>query len=75
MSEQNIVDCSKNDNNSGCDGGNMAPAFAYIYDNDGIDGEKAYPYEAVDGACRYDVSANVTSVRGYGLIKKSKRSS
>lgn len=63
LSEQNLVDCSSA--NNGCDGGWPATALNFIKENGGVDTEASYPYEAVEGACRYNpnnIGATVSNV-------------
>ncbi len=51
LSEQQLVDCSTNFGNHGCNGGLMDNAFSYIQEN-GICKESEYKYTAQDGKCK-----------------------
>ncbi|XP_052265770.1 procathepsin L-like [Dreissena polymorpha] len=56
LSEKNLMDCSAKYGNHGCQGGLMDQAFAYVIANDGIDTETSYPYQPVNGKCKYNPS-------------------
>lgn len=51
LSEQNLVDCVKDD--AGCNGGFMKDALEFVHVEGGIDDEKSYPYEAREKKCRF----------------------
>merc|ERR1719324_2267964 len=51
MSEQQLVDCSKNGGNAGCNGGLMYNSFEW-YESKAAATENSYPYTARDGSCK-----------------------
>eukprot|EP00054_Salpingoeca_dolichothecata_P029135 m.226692 g.226692 ORF g.226692 m.226692 type:complete len:206 (-) comp26403_c1_seq11:20-637(-) len=51
FSEQNIVDCSGDQGNQGCNGGLPDNAFRYAQSAGGLDLESTYPYTSVQGKC------------------------
>jgi len=70
FSEQQLVDCDVGSfypfemSNLGCSGGNMGWAFKYSSDR-GMMSESDYPYEAVNGKCRFDSSKTVFKNASY----------
>jgi len=62
LSEQQLVDCSQNFNNHGCNGGLPSQAFEYIAAAPGIMTEADYPYTAKDGKCVFDAQKAVVNV-------------
>lgn len=49
----------------------MRYAFDYVIENNGIESESKYPYEAVQGGCKNDVNYRVASMESYSNVAPS----
>jgi len=71
LSEQQMMDCSSDYGNKGCEGGNMALAFLYAKTVP-LCTAASYPYQAGVGACRQDscaVALPAGAVMGYRRVQ------
>lgn len=75
MSEQQLIDCNRNDltGNFGCEGGNQASAYVYIM-NMGIQTLDSYPYlEDVPHTniyrCKYNYTNSVGKIKGHYRLR------
>lgn len=66
LSEQNLVDCVKDD--AGCNGGFMKDALEFVNQEGGIDDEKSYPYEARTSKCRFKKEKVAFSDTGAAIL-------
>jgi histolysain len=68
LSEQQLVDCSKETGNKGCNGGSLLFTFRYIKLN-GLMKESDYKYEAKElDSCKYDKSKVVVKISGQKTV-------
>ncbi|KAH9282311.1 Cathepsin L [Echinococcus granulosus] len=71
VSEQQLVDCSTDMGNEGCNGGYVNDAFRYWMRN-GAESESDYPYTAMDGKCKFNSSKVVTKVSKFVKVPKKR---
>ncbi|CAN8230874.1 unnamed protein product [Cochlearia groenlandica] len=66
LSEQELVDCNTDNNGCGA-GGYMDKAFEFLINNNGLDSQIDYPYNAVQGVCnrKKDGSNKIVTIDSY----------
>lgn len=71
LSEQQLVDCSGDFGNKGCQGGLMDDAFMYLEGKThGDDTEASYPYKGKQGPCRFTPAAIGSTISGHVDIRE-----
>ena len=68
LSQQELIDCSTDLGNKGCEGGSMDLGFQYIIHN-GLCRNASYPYVASDQECIKDQCSSVVNISNYGNLK------
>jgi len=78
LSEQEFVDCDhvcseyhkEKTCDQGCNGGLMSNAFTFAIQNKGVDTEASYPYEAVDGTCRFKPESVAAQISNWTMLSE-----
>lgn len=73
LSEQNLLDCTPQ-GNSGCGGGVPYYAQKYVISNGGISTSDKYPYEGVQGSCRYNAANSGAKITGVTNVAQNSES-
>ncbi|XP_043281745.1 procathepsin L isoform X2 [Venturia canescens] len=68
LSAQQLVDCSTSTGNVGCAGGSLRNTLKYLEKSCGIMAQKAYPYKAKEGRCRYNEDMSVANVTSWAIL-------
>jgi len=66
LSMQQIVDCDHTDH--GCGGGNPPTAYAYVIGAGGLDTYASYPYDGVQGPCRFKPADIGEKIATWGYV-------
>ncbi|XP_031392306.1 ervatamin-B-like [Punica granatum] len=69
LSEQELVDCDRDREDNGCNGGLMEHAFSFITRNGGITTERYYPYVGRNDRCNGGKErSHIVTIKGYHKV-------
>ena len=68
LSVSQVVDCSSNYGNDGCEGGLQQNVFDYVI-KFGIESTKDYPYIANDNKCKYNSKEGVLKIKDFKYVE------
>ncbi|KER18456.1 hypothetical protein T265_16043, partial [Opisthorchis viverrini] len=73
LSVQQLVDCSHEGANEGCNGGDAPNAFKYVKNNGGLQLDQDYPYisnitDVPNPQCAYDRSKRAVQITGHVIL-------
>ena len=69
LSAQQLIDCSSDFGNEGCNGGLMDDGFRYVMYAGGVETEKDYPFRRYGGKCQADPKKFVAGIKGYADVQ------
>ncbi|XP_073154188.1 senescence-specific cysteine protease SAG39-like [Henckelia pumila] len=76
LSEQELLDCDRTDDNQDCHGGFMESAFKFIVNNIGLTTESDYPYQGISGTCNSQKEeSSAATITGYENVPVNDESS
>ena len=59
LSEQQMMDCSWGEGNTGCNGGEQDQALAWVLKHGGVAAAADYPYRGVNDFCRHNITSKL----------------
>ncbi|KAL7873641.1 hypothetical protein AOLI_G00127120 [Acnodon oligacanthus] len=71
LSEQQLVDCSGSSGNNGCNGGFAFKAFDCIKKSGGLEKASTYPYQAMEGPCRFNNQKAWAKCSNYKMVQQT----
>ncbi|XP_008545388.1 procathepsin L [Microplitis demolitor] len=68
LSAQQLIDCSTVTGNLGCAGGSLRNALKYLEKSGGLMEQRAYPYIAQEGQCKFQKNLSVVNITSWAIL-------